>query len=98
MVIVFPNGVSDAVPVYSPFPAQLLVSKGDTVTWINEDSVVHTVTSVSESNHVGKVFDSGLMTSKQSFSHTFEEERWYQYVYSVRPWMNGGIFMQSLEE
>ncbi len=58
---------------YSPSP--IIVEAGNTVTWINMDNIVHTVTS-GEPNTVnaGELFDSGLtaliMPSK-SFSHKF---------------------------
>ncbi len=48
-------------------PVQLGVTKGTTVTFINKDNANHTVTSTN------KLFDSGKITSGNSFTYTFND-------------------------
>ena len=106
--IVFPRGISAVEPKKIPFPAKLLITVGDTVTWKNEDTVVHTVTSgfPQQKEFAGKIFDSGLISPGDSFSHKFSDLDitgyhkfvGYGYFCSVYPWMTGEIVVQNLEE
>ena len=56
---------------FSPNPVEVKV--GETVTWINDDSGRHTVTSKNG------VFDSGMMGKGQSFSYTSDKAGEYPY-------------------
>ncbi|MBA3751160.1 MAG: PQQ-dependent sugar dehydrogenase, partial [Nitrosopumilus sp.] len=57
---------------YSPNPLE--IEAGQTISWINDDLIAHTVTSGSDgSTDEGLSFDSGAMLSKQSYSFTFDE-------------------------
>ena len=47
---------------------------------------------------VGLEWDSGLMLSGQSFSHTFDTEGTYDYFCMVHPWMAGTVVVQGEEE
>ena len=74
---------------YSPNP--IITEAGSTVTWINTDNIVHTVTSGEpNSSNAGELFDSGLtaliMPSK-SFSHKFVHPGEYSYFCRVHPTM-----------
>ena len=80
----------DCTSAYSPDSITILV--GDTVTWENNDSVAHTVTSTSDSGPectaVGGLLtraplDSGLIASNGTFSHTFETAGTYYYVCTI---------------
>lgn len=101
VTIVFPIGISKGEPQQTPFPAQLVVTQGDTVTWRNDDKQVHTVTSgfLQEPEFVGQVFDSGLIASGESFSHTFSDKRItsYHYFCGIHPWMSGEVLVQLPE-
>ena len=68
---------------FSPNPAEVKV--GETVTWINDDSGRHTVTSQDG------VFDSGMMGKGQSFSFTFDKAGEYQYFCEPHPAMVGTV-------
>ena len=65
---------------FSPNPVNVKV--GDTVTWTNDDTQFHTVTSGSPgaTGELGKVFDSklsgpnALTTKGKTFSHKFTEK------------------------
>lgn len=59
-------------------PSSLTISVGDTVTWINSSSAAHTSTSGEGCTKDGK-WDSGFMTSGQSFKYIFQEAGTYPY-------------------
>ena len=95
VTVVFPNGISQDVQKSSPFPAQLIITRADTVTWVNNDVVAHTITSgyPEQPDYAGQMFDSGLISPQDSFSYTFTDQRidGYSYFCSVHPWMRGQI-------
>ncbi|HEV8386696.1 MAG TPA: cupredoxin family copper-binding protein [Nitrososphaera sp.] len=68
---------------FSPNPVEVKV--GETVTWINDDSGRHTVTSKD------CTFDSGVMGKGQSFSFTFDEAGQYPYYCEPHPNMVGTV-------
>jgi plastocyanin len=68
---------------FSPNPVEVEVD--ETVTWINDDSGRHTVTSKDG------VFDSGIMGKGQSFSFTFDKAGQYPYFCSPHPGMVGTV-------
>ena len=68
---------------FSPNPLEVKV--GETVTWINDDSGRHTVTSKDG------VFNSELMGRGQSFSYTFDKAGEYPYSCSPHPNMVGTV-------
>jgi len=68
---------------FSPNPAEVKV--GETVTWINDDSGRHTVTSQDG------VFDSGMMGKGQSFSFAFDKAGEYPYFCEPHPNMVGTV-------
>ncbi len=67
-------------------PSNLTVKVGDVVTWINRDSVTHTVTEMSEE----KAFDE-MLGPGQRFSYRFERRGVYVYYCVVHPWKGGEI-------
>ena len=95
--IVFPPGVANHDPPYSPFVAHLVISHGDVITWTNNDETGHTVTSISADKTVGQIFDSGLISPGDSFSYGFEDQKTgtYDYACTVHPWMNGAVIVQE---
>ncbi len=76
------NGVSgDHVVVmgdHSFNPSVINVSVGETVLWVNESNLAHTVTSGTSGNHDGN-FDSGSVPPGGEFSHTFQTAGSYNY-------------------
>jgi len=73
-------------------PAALTAMGGDTVGWFNADTAAHTVTSGVPGTVDGN-FDSSLMMSGDSFSHTFTQAGQYPYFCMVHPWMTGSIIV-----
>ena len=67
---------------YAPNPVQ--VSVGGTVTWTNDDSVPHTVTS-GENGTPDQRFDSGIMAPTATFEYTFTEAGDYPYFCLLHP-------------
>jgi len=75
------------IPVgqYSSRNITLVLGVNNTVTWINEDVVSHSVTSDTG------LFDSGVLGPKQEWSFTFSAPGSYAYHCSLHPWMKGFI-------
>jgi len=66
-------------------PADLTISVGDTVVWVNKDNVVHTVTASNGE------FDSSLLRTDKEFSHTFNKIGSYAYICTPHPSMKGSV-------
>jgi plastocyanin len=74
-------------------PSLISVPVGTTVTWTNNDTAAHTVTSGTAATPDG-IFDSGLFMAGKSFSHTFESPGQYPYYCLVHPWMAGTVTVE----
>ena len=71
---------------YSPIAIQ--VQSNTIVTWINDDSVVHTVT-----EQESESFDSGFIQSGVEWQHTFDKAGEYSYYCTLHPWMKGVVLV-----
>jgi plastocyanin len=60
-------------------PTTIEVPVGGTVTWHNDGTYAHTVTSVTESREPTGAFDSGEVSGTGRFAHTFDEPGEYVY-------------------
>ena len=78
-------------------PSEVLIIKGETVTWKNTDSAAHTVTSVTSGGSPSGVFDSGLFMAGQSYSFTFYDSGRYDYICLVHPWMQGNVIVADID-
>lgn len=87
-------------------PLVLTVHVGDTVTWLNSDNEIHTVTSgkgVDRGQFAqGKMegipdgyFDSGSFKPHQSWSNTFDKAGMFYYFCTIHPWMNGVVVVSQ---
>lgn len=72
-------------------PSEVTVNVGQTVTWSNDDSAAHTVTSGTPTGGSDGTFDSSLFMAGKTFSHTFDNAGEYNYYCMVHPWMTGKI-------
>jgi plastocyanin len=72
-------------------PAEVTVNVGETVTWSNDDSAAHTVTSGTPTGGPDGTFDSSLFMADATFSYTFDNAGEYNYFCMVHPWMTGKI-------
>ena len=70
-------------------PPTVTITAGDTVTWTNEDSAVHTATSTTGA------FDSGDLAQGESYSFTFTTPGTYAYLCTPHPDMTGEIVVQA---
>jgi plastocyanin len=80
---------------YDPNPVK--VKSGDTVTWTNDDSQIHTVTSGTDSSdpNMGKEFDSSMLSQNQTFSHKFDTAGEFPYFCQLHPTMVGKVIVVS---
>ncbi len=72
-------------------PYEETVAKGATVTWSNDDSAAHTVTSGTPTGGPDGLFDSSIFMAGNSFEFTFDDAGTYDYFCMVHPWMVGII-------
>jgi plastocyanin len=70
-------------------PPALTVKVGDTISWTNTGALVHTVTADDGS------FDSGLLNTGESWSHTFSTPGTYAYHCTPHPWMKATVVVQG---
>lgn len=75
-----------AIQDFSFNPATLTVKKGTTVTWINNDSAMHTVKS--------DAFTSGSLAKGDTFQFTFDTAGTFNYSCGIHPSMMGTIIVQ----
>jgi len=69
-------------------PSFITVKTGTTITWTNEDSALHTVTS--EGN-----FDSGTLNTGERFTYTFTQAGNFDYICKIHPSMKGKIIVEN---
>jgi plastocyanin len=67
-------------------PASLSVAVGSTVTWINNDSPVHSIKS--------NIFNSPDLDTGQTFSFTFNQTGTFNYSCGIHPSMKGVIIVK----
>ncbi len=78
----------DDDPTNDYSPNILTVPVGTTVTWINKDVSVHTVTDR------GRLFNSGNMRKGKKWSYTFTEIGEFDYYCIPHPWMVGKVIVE----
>jgi plastocyanin len=86
-------------------PPKLTVGVNDTVTWVNNDTEKHTVTSGESSGRIGFVqgnmgepdgiFDSGLFDIGKEWSYTFSVPGVFPYFCTLHPWMFGVVEVEG---
>jgi len=69
-------------------PYEVSVAVGATVTWSNDDTAVHTVTSGKDLLH-DELFDSSIFMSGTTYEITFNDAGSFDYFCLVHPWMTG---------
>ncbi len=67
----------------------LTIPVGTTVTWTNDDTTMHTVTSVDD------IFDSGYYGEGESWSYTFTEAGEFEYFCLPHPWMRAKVIVEG---
>ena len=74
-------------------PSSIIIEKGKQVTWVNQDSAFHSVTS-GFYDEPTELFDSGHLDPFESFSLTFDESGTYDYFCTLHPWMKGQVIVE----
>lgn len=74
-------------------PSEITVDVGKTVTWLNDDSGLHTVTSGYYDTPDG-MFDSGHIDPETTFSYAFEKAGSFHYFCNLHPWMEGTVIVK----
>ena len=85
-VVVTPNQIILSGLLFTP--DSMTVPLGSTVSWLNIESVTHTVTSDSAG------FGSGNLSGNSTFNHTFTAKGTYKYHCSIHTMMSGKIIVQ----
>jgi plastocyanin len=73
-------------------PSIIVIEKGKQVTWVNEDSAFHSVTSGFYTVPT-ELFDSGYLDPFESYTLTFDEVGTYDYFCILHPWMKGQVIV-----
>ena len=74
-------------------PSNIVVEKGKSVTWLNEDSSFHSVTSGFYPEPSG-LFDSGHLDPYESYTLSFDEYGVYDYFCTLHPWMKAQVIVE----
>jgi plastocyanin len=73
-------------------PTTISVDSGKTITWINEDRGLHTVTT-GYYDTPDKMIESEQIASGDKFSFTFDNTGQFHYYCRLHPWMEGTIIV-----
>jgi nitrite reductase (NO-forming) len=90
-VVSIPSGAAmqTSTIYYSPTTITVTIGVNNTVTWVNNDDVPHTVTATDGS------FNSGNLNAGQSWTHTFTTPGTYTYYCSYHSWMKGTVIVRA---
>ena len=73
-------------------PSVFDINSGNQVTWVNEDSAFHSVTS-GFYGEPSDLFDSGHLDPYESFTFNFDEKGTHDYFCTLHPWMKGQVLV-----
>lgn len=88
-----PGGADVEIRDFAFGPDEIVVEVGESVAWINEDEVVHTVTSDDEG-----AFDSGPIQPGEGYSRRFDEPGEYPYHCTPHPFMKGVVRVEAASD
>jgi plastocyanin len=66
-------------------PEEIIIDKGQTITWINDEKVPHTITSK------GKILFDSLIKQNEDFTYKFDKVGTFEFGCTLHPWMHGTI-------
>jgi len=95
------NAAGSSTPGCEPdcfIPSPVVITVGGTVTWENTDTAAHTSSSGTPAGGPDGVFDSSLIMTGASFSHTFDSAGTFDYFCMVHPWMTGTVIVEAEAE
>jgi len=79
-----PGSAANTSLTFEPSYVRVVIGVNNTVTWVNDDTTIHTVTSTI------RLFDYQLQPG-QRISYTFTSPGVYQYTCTLHPWMTGVV-------
>ncbi len=82
------TGNSVTLASFAFSPATITVKVGTTVTWTNQDSTTHTITSDSG------VWDSGNIAQNGTYTYAFSKAGTFPYHCSIHTYMKGTVIVQ----
>jgi plastocyanin len=90
------TAASSAVTVkqFQFMPAELIVKSGTTVTWTNQDDILHTATSGATPGTADGKFDGPMGGRGKSFSHLFDQAGRYPYFCNRHNSMTGTVVVE----
>jgi len=74
-------------------PSIITIQSGQQVTWVNEDSAFHSVTSGFYGSPT-ELFDSGHLDPFESYTVNFDETGTFDYFCTLHPWMKGQVIVE----
>jgi plastocyanin len=85
-----------SVPTNGQFyePNNVDTTVGSMVSWVNDDTAPHTVTTGTVTNNIPTpdgIFDSAIMNPGDRFPFVFGKAGEYPYYYTIHPWMTGKV-------
>ena len=89
--IVIPTGNAFEQESSSYIPERPTVFRGTIVSWVNHDSVTHTVQSQDGQGNVISLFNSDVLQPGDEFSYNFDEPGVFHYLCTLHPWRTGII-------
>jgi plastocyanin len=114
VIVTIPKGaanpevdITKLTPTQWYIPPKISVNQNHSVTWINKDTEIHTVTSGNGAgleslmnNKQGTksgIFDSGIFKPGGNWTHMFEKAGTFAYYCTVHPWMEGTIVVKKVD-
>ncbi|MGA9171614.1 MAG: plastocyanin/azurin family copper-binding protein [Nitrososphaeraceae archaeon] len=87
---------SSSPSIAKPYdPSPVTIKPGTSVTWTNNDSTLHTVSSgLPEQGAVGTLFDSSLIAPGKTFTHAFDKAGSFDYSCTLHPFMRGQVVVK----
>ena len=93
--VIMPAGVGGNQSLnFQPAHIRVVIGLNNTVSWINDDTTPHTVTSTTVPSGAAS-FDSGNMNAGAKFSHTFTVAGTYTYYCKYHSWMQGTVIVEA---
>lgn len=98
--------ITKLTPTQWYIPPKISLNQNHSVTWINKNTEIHTVTSGNGAgleslmnNKQGTksgIFDSGIFKPGGNWTHMFEKAGTFAYFCTVHPWMEGTVVVKKV--
>jgi len=97
------SGAADNETANAFYPGILPIEPGDSITWVNEDSMAHSITSgiPKAPEYAGMFFKTGTIDSHESGSAKITDIRdhfAFYYFCEIHPWLTGKIVISTAPE